>query len=130
MPIYTFKVTLIRSLARLYSFATKEEMQPALCLEISFRNVFSNDYDAWNKQPEGELVIDKIVNCRTQTLLILHELDIITQIEIRSFCFDYLRANELLRYPNIIPFQNLPYRCPAFSPDKSQTAELIEFPQR
>lgn len=108
---------------------TDIEIDFSLSLQITFRNVFKKDYCEWDTRPDGDIYVEKIVDRTTQQVKDWNELSIHSQIDIRSKCFDYLRVNHLLRYPNVFPFQWVPHRAPSFRVDKTYTAEIIVFPK-
>ncbi len=61
----------------------------------------------------------KIVDAMTQKILEYEKLPSLTQLDSSCHCYNYLRTNSLLCYPNVIAFQSLPYRMPSFSSDRS-----------
>lgn len=129
MSVYVFNTEAIQSLSSVICFHTSKELLPPLMLQITFRNFFLKDYDAWDRSADGEISIEKIVDTLTQNVLSYEKFPFIAQLDIRCRCYDYLRTNNLLRYPNVIPFQSVPYRMPSFSKDwPNQMATIIPFP--
>lgn len=130
MPVHVFKTEVIQAVSFEAHYPASEALFPLLQLEISFQNVFGTEYDAWDRNPEGEICIQRLVELTMHQELNYLDLALLTQINIRSRCYHYLRSNDLLCYPNVIPFQWLPYRIPSLSEGRlGEKALLIEFPQ-
>ncbi len=124
MKLHCFETKIIQTLDD-----PPTENESDLRLQISFYNVFPKDYDEWDSRPDGDIDVVKIMDMMTQQVKYWDELTFISQLDIRVKCLNYLRANHLLQYPNLVLFQSFPYRMPSFSVDKSNTAQVIPFPQ-
>ncbi|KTD33925.1 hypothetical protein Lnau_2069 [Legionella nautarum] len=129
MGVYVFNAEAIQGLPSVICFLKAKTRKSPFVLEITFRNFFIPDYEAWDKQTEGEVSIEKIVEISTQHSLNYSKLPFIAQLDIRCRCYNYLRINNLLHYPNVIPFQSLPYRMPSLNDWPKKSAEIIPFSQ-
>lgn len=127
MSVYVFNAEAIQGLPSVICFQKAKARKSPPVLEITFRNFFISDYDAWDEQTEGEVSIEKVVDISTQHVLNYSKLPFIAQLDIRCRCYNFLRINHLLRYPNVIPFQSLPYRMPSLYDCSKHSAEIIPF---